>query len=82
VEPTLSAAPAAWTAPTGVRAAGSGKLPREVFLIFGNGLGFSLALLGTFLGIGILANIMIFYVVAQVMAERRENAERKERSRG
>jgi len=51
-------------------------------IVFGNALGYTLSLLGCFLGIGILANVMIFYVVAQVMAERRENQERKERTEG
>ena len=41
--------------------------------------GVTLALLITFLGIGIVANILIVYVVAQVMAERRQNRERQGR---
>ena len=41
--------------------------------------GTTIALLLTFLGIGIIANILIVYVVAQVMAERRENQERRQR---
>jgi hypothetical protein len=40
--------------------------------------GQTLALLLTFLGIGIIANVLIAYVVAQVLAERRENQERQE----
>jgi phage shock protein PspC (stress-responsive transcriptional regulator) len=39
-------------------------------------LGQTLALLATFLGIGVLVNVLIVYIVAQVMAERRENQER------
>ncbi len=39
--------------------------------------GVTLALLITFLGIGVIANILIVYVVAQVMAERRQNRERQ-----
>jgi hypothetical protein len=39
--------------------------------------GQTLALLITFLGVGVIANLLIVYVVAQVLAERRENQERK-----
>ena len=42
-------------------------------------LGQTIALLLTFLGIGIIANVLIIYVVAQVLAERKENQERAER---
>ena len=38
--------------------------------------GETLALLITFLGIGIIANILIAYAVAQAMAERSQNQER------
>ncbi|HEX4009746.1 MAG TPA: hypothetical protein VHX62_07050 [Solirubrobacteraceae bacterium] len=41
--------------------------------------GETLALLITFLGIGIVANILIAYAVGQVLAERRQNHERMER---
>jgi hypothetical protein len=41
--------------------------------------GETLALLITFLGIGIVANVLIIYAVGQVMAERRQNQERQER---
>jgi hypothetical protein len=41
--------------------------------------GVTLALLITFLGMGVIANILIVYVVAQVLAERRQNQERRER---
>jgi hypothetical protein len=41
--------------------------------------GQTIALLLTFLGIGIIANVLIVYVVGQVMAERRENQERRQR---
>jgi hypothetical protein len=40
--------------------------------------GQTIALLLTFLGIGIIANVLIVYVVGQVMAERRENKERRQ----
>lgn len=42
-------------------------------------LGQTIALLLTFLGIGVIVNVLIIYVVAQVMAERKENQERGQR---
>jgi hypothetical protein len=42
-------------------------------------LGQTIALLITFLGIGVIANLLIVYVVAQVLAERRENQEGRQR---
>jgi hypothetical protein len=41
--------------------------------------GSTIALLLTFLGIGIIANVLIFYVIGQVMAERKENQEHRQR---
>jgi hypothetical protein len=41
-----------------------------------NSFGQTLALLITFLGIGVIANVLIVYVVAQVLAERKQNQER------
>ena len=38
-------------------------------------LGQTLALLATFIGIGILANILILYVIGQVFAEHKQNQE-------
>jgi len=43
--------------------------------------GVTLALLITFLGIGVIANVLIVYAVVQVLAERRENQARQERLR-
>jgi hypothetical protein len=40
--------------------------------------GQTLALLLTFLGIGVIANVLIVYVVAQVIAERKQNQERRQ----
>jgi phage shock protein PspC (stress-responsive transcriptional regulator) len=37
--------------------------------------GQTLALLATFLGIGVVVNVLIVYIVAQVMAERKQNQE-------
>jgi phage shock protein PspC (stress-responsive transcriptional regulator) len=42
-------------------------------------LGTTIALLLTFLGIGVIVNVLIVYIVAQVIAERKENRERLER---
>ena len=41
--------------------------------------GETLALAITFLGIGVIANLLIVYTVLQAMAERRQNQERVER---
>ena len=41
--------------------------------------GTTVALLLTFLGIGVIVNVIIVYIVAQVLAERKENRERVER---
>ena len=46
-------------------------------LILGDqALGQTIALLITFLGIGVLANVLIVYIVAQVLAEHKQNQER------
>ncbi len=42
-------------------------------------LGQTLALLATFLGIGVIVNLLVVYIVAQVFAERRQNQEHAER---
>jgi hypothetical protein len=41
--------------------------------------GYTIALLLTFLGIGVIVNVLIIYIVAQVLAERKENQERAQR---
>ena len=38
--------------------------------------GQTMALLATFIGIGILVNVLIIYVIAQVLGERKQNQER------
>jgi hypothetical protein len=38
-------------------------------------LGQTLALLATFLGIGVLVNLLIVYIVGQVLSERKQNQE-------
>ena len=45
---------------------------------FSHALGQTLALLATFLGIGVIANVLIVYIVAQVLAERKQNQERQQ----
>ncbi len=42
-------------------------------------LGQTLALLATFIGIGVIVNVLIVYIVAQVLAERKQNQERQAR---
>jgi hypothetical protein len=42
-------------------------------------VGQTIALLLTFLGIGVIANVLIVYVVAQVLAEHKENQEHRQR---
>ncbi len=37
--------------------------------------GQTIALLITFIGIGVLVNVLIIYIVAQVLAERKQNQE-------
>ena len=44
-------------------------------LILGDSLGYTLALLVTFVGIGIVVNVLVVYIVAQVLAERKQNRE-------
>jgi hypothetical protein len=43
--------------------------------------GQTLALLITFLGIGVIANVLIIYIVGQVLAERKQNQERQQQFR-
>jgi hypothetical protein len=49
-------------------------------LIGADALGMTLALLATFLGIGVVVNLLVVYIVGQVMAERRQNQERREQT--
>jgi hypothetical protein len=46
-------------------------------LIPADSLGFTLALLATFLGIGVIVNLLIVYAVAQAMTEHRQNRRNK-----
>jgi phage shock protein PspC (stress-responsive transcriptional regulator) len=46
-----------------------------MLIVSSQALGQTLALLVTFLGIGVVVNLLIVYIVAQVLAERKENQE-------
>jgi hypothetical protein len=48
-------------------------------LISADALGQTLALLATFVGIGVLVNVLIVYIIGQVLAERKQNQERQAR---
>jgi hypothetical protein len=48
-------------------------------LITANALGQTLALLATFLGIGVVANLLVVYIVGQVLAERKQNQEAQQK---
>jgi len=41
-------------------------------------LGTTIALLLTFGGIGLIVNVLVIYIVAQVFAERKQNQERRQ----
>jgi hypothetical protein len=44
-------------------------------LISADALGMTLALLATFLGIGVVVNVLVVFIVGQVFAERKQNQE-------
>jgi hypothetical protein len=46
-----------------------------MLIVSSQAFGYTLALLVTFLGIGVVVNLLIMYVVAQVFAERKQNQE-------
>ena len=48
-----------------------------LLLGFSQATGQTAALLITFIGIGVLVNVLILYVVAQVFAEHKQNQERE-----
>jgi hypothetical protein len=54
---------------------GCGRLRVAMLISASSSLGFTLALLATFIGIGVLVNVLIIYVVAQALAERKQNRE-------
>jgi phage shock protein PspC (stress-responsive transcriptional regulator) len=55
-----------------------------VMIAFGmdNATAQTLSLIATFGGIGVFVNLLIFYIVAQVMAEHRQNRERRQGGNG
>ncbi len=54
---------------------------RGAMLVAANqALGQTLALLATFIGIGVLVNVLIVYIVAVVLAERKQNQEANQRT--
>ena len=65
-------------------AGASGSLQSAMFETAGilgqsvSSTGQTIALLLTFLGIGVIANVIIIYAVAQVLAERRQNQQRRQ----
>jgi purine-cytosine permease-like protein len=60
--------------------AASGTLWLEMLVLgLDTATGQTLALIATFGGIGVIVNILIVYIVVQVLAERRENREYRER---
>ena len=65
-------------APPGRRSSGTLRTAMPIFA--DEATGQTLALLATFVGIGVLVNVVILYIVAQVLAERRQNQEYEERS--
>jgi phage shock protein PspC (stress-responsive transcriptional regulator) len=46
-------------------------------LAFSHATGTTLALLATFIGVGVIVNVLIVYIVALVIAEHRQNRERE-----
>lgn len=57
------------------RRAGRSGIFAAVFVIADAATSFTIALLITFLGIGVVANVLIAYAVAGVFGERRQNQE-------
>jgi phage shock protein PspC (stress-responsive transcriptional regulator) len=47
-------------------------------LLADKALGQTLALLATFIGVGVLVGLIVFYIVAQVLAEHKQNREANE----
>jgi hypothetical protein len=47
-------------------------------ILAASAVGYTLALLATFLGIGVIVNVIVVYIVGQVMSERKANQERRQ----
>ena len=54
-------------------------LPRMILFGLDQATGTTLALIATFGGVGVIVNLLVVYIIAQVLAERRENQEYHER---
>jgi hypothetical protein len=56
-----------------------GQIPlrRRMLVLADHALGQTLALLATFIGIGIIVNVLIIYIVAQVWGEHQRNQQRQ-----
>jgi energy-converting hydrogenase Eha subunit E len=52
--------------------------PRAMLITADTALDQTLALLVTFIGIGVVVNLLILYIVVQVLGERRQNRERRQ----
>lgn len=52
-----------------------GKLPRVIPLAASTAFSFTFGLLVTFIGIGVIANVLIVYAIVQVLGERKQNEE-------
>jgi len=52
---------------------------RRVVLASSPAFSFTFGLLVTFLGIGVIANVLIVYAIVQVLGERQQNAEHRAR---
>jgi hypothetical protein len=72
VAATLAPAPAA---NRGAAASWDKLLGTMLILSMSQALGTTLALLATFLGIGVIVNVLILYIVGQVFAEHKQNQE-------
>ena len=51
-----------------------------MFMLADEALGQTLALLATFVGIGLVVTVLIFYISGQVLGERKQNQERQRSS--
>ncbi len=59
------------------RAGRFGKLPAVLVVAASPATTFTIGLLITFLGIGVIANVLIGYAVVQVLGERQQNEEHR-----
>jgi hypothetical protein len=64
--------------PRGAQRRGLRYAPEAMLIPGSEAFGQTVALLITFGGVGIVVNLLIVYIVAQVLAERRQNREYRE----